>query len=145
METRPVYLALGSNLGDRKENIRRAVELLDERFQTPHARLSGLYETAADGFDGPAFINAAVRYDLSLEPLEILRICKSVESEMGRPQTGIELDARGRRVYHSRIIDVDVLLVGDEVVDTPELTLPHPRMKDREFVMVPLGEILGIS
>ena len=145
METRPVYLALGSNLGDRKENIRRAVELLDERFHTPHVRLSGLYETAADGFDGPDFINAAVRYDLSLEPLAILRICKSVESEMGRQQTGIELDAQGRRVYHSRIIDVDVLLIGDEVVDTTELTVPHPRMKDREFVMVPLGEILGIS
>ena len=145
MERRPVYLALGSNMGNREANIRRAVELLDERFQAPHARLSGLYETAADGFDGPDFINAAVRYDLSLGPLEILRICKSVESEMGRPQTGIMLDANGRRVYSSRIIDVDVLLVGDEVVHTPELTVPHPRMKDRDFVMVPLGEILGIS
>ena len=132
-------------MGNREANIRRAVELLDERFQAPHARLSGLYETAADGFDGPDFINAAVRYDLSLGPLEILRICKSVESEMGRPQTGIMLDANGRRVYSSRIIDVDVLLVGDEVVHTPELTVPHPRMKDRDFVMVPLGEILGIS
>ena len=145
VKIRPVYLALGSNLGDRKANIGRAVELLDERFRIPHVRLSGLHETSAEGFEGPDFINAAVRYDLSLEPLEILRICKSVESEMGRPQTGIELDAGGRRIYHSRIIDIDVLLVGDEIVDTPELKVPHPLMKDREFVMVPLGEILGIS
>ena len=145
MESRPVYLALGSNLGDRKANIGRAVELLDERFHSPHVRLSGLYETAADGFDGPDFINAAVRYDLDLEPLEILHVCQAVEIEMGRPQHGIELDTAGRRVYRSRIIDIDVLLIGDETVDTPELKVPHPSMKDRDFVMFPLGEILGIS
>ena len=141
---RPVYLSLGSNLGDRAANIARAVELLDERFQTPHARLSGLYETAADGFEGPDFLNAAVRYDLTLAPLDILRICKAVEEQMGRPQHGIELDGEGRRIYRSRLIDIDILLIGDEKVQTPELTVPHPRMKDREFVMVPLGEILGI-
>ena len=132
-------------MGNREANIRRAVELLDERFQAPHARLSGLYETAADGFDGPDFINAAVRYDLALEPLEILRICQAVELEMGRPKHGVELGPDGKRIYRSRIIDIDVLLIGDEVVDTPELKVPHPSMKDREFVMVPLGEILGIS
>ena len=141
---RPVYLALGSNLGDRAANIGRAVELLDSRFNTPHTRLSGLYESAADGFDGPDFINAAVRYDLDLEPLEILRACKAVETEMGRPQHGIETDEKGRRIYHSRIIDIDILLIGDEIVNTPELKVPHPLMKEREFVMVPLGEILGI-
>ena len=145
MEIRPVYLALGSNLGDRKENIRRAVELLDKRFASQHVRLSGLYETAADGFEGPDFINAAVRYDLTLEPLEILRVCQAVEVEMGSPKHGVELGPDGRRIYRSRIIDIDVLLIGDEVVDTPELKVPHPSMKDREFVMVPLGEILGIS
>lgn len=140
---RPVYLALGSNLGDRRENILEAVRRLDSRFGV-HIALSGLYESKADGFDGPDFINAAVRYDLSLEPLQILRACKDVEAEMGRPQKGIELDSEGRRIYHSRIIDIDVLLIGDETLDTPELKVPHPLMKDRDFVMVPLGEILGI-
>jgi len=143
VERRPVYLALGSNLGDRKQNILEAVRRLDSRFG-PHIALSGLFESQADGFVGPDFINAAVRYDLDLEPLQILRACKEVEVEMGRPQKGIELDPEGRRIYHSRIIDIDILLVGDETVDLPELKVPHPLMKERDFVMVPLGEILGI-
>ena len=141
---RPVYLALGSNLGDRRANIAKAVALIDSRFGA-HAALSGLYETKADGFDGPDFVNAAVRYDLDLEPMDILHQCQAVEIEMGRPAHGIELDEKGRRIYHSRIIDIDILLIGDEIIRTPELEVPHPRMKEREFVMVPLGEILGIS
>ncbi|MBO4469645.1 MAG: 2-amino-4-hydroxy-6-hydroxymethyldihydropteridine diphosphokinase [Bacteroidales bacterium] len=141
---RPVYLALGSNLGDRRANIAKAVALLDARFGA-HVALSSLYETKADGFDGPDFVNAAVRYDLDLEPMDILRQCLAVEIEMGRPAHGIELDEKGRRIYRSRIIDIDILLAGDETLRTPELEIPHPRMKEREFVMVPLGEILGIS
>ena len=144
MKLRPVYLALGSNLGDRRENILEAVRRLDLRFG-PHIKLSALHESKASGFDGPDFLNAAVRYDLDLEPLQILHFCKEIEEEMGRPEHGIELDREGRRIYHSRIIDIDILLIGDETVDTPELKVPHPLMKEREFVMVPLGEILGIS
>ena len=139
--TRPVYLALGSNLGDREENIRRAVALLDEFFGRPYTKISSLYENPAEGFDGPAFVNGAVRYDLDHSPLEILRICKKVERQVGRTREGIELDPQGARVYRSRLIDIDVLLVGDERVDTPELKVPHPRMKERAFVMGPLAEI----
>jgi 2-amino-4-hydroxy-6-hydroxymethyldihydropteridine diphosphokinase len=139
--TRPVYLALGSNLGDREENIRRAVALLDEFFGRPYTKISSLYENPAEGFDGPAFVNGAVRYDLDHSPLEILRICKKVERQAGRTREGIELDSEGARVYHSRVIDIDLLLCGDEKVDTPELKVPHPRMKEREFVMRPLAEI----
>lgn len=141
---REVYLALGSNLGDRGANIARAVELLDEIFG-PHLRLSSLYETKADGFEGPDFLNGAVCYETALEPLEILHACKRVEKAVGREREGAEYGSDGRRIYRSRIIDIDVLLVGDETLETPELTIPHPRMKEREFVMVPLGEILGIS
>lgn len=142
---RPVYLALGSNLGDRRENILKAVELLDNEFGH-HRRLSSFFENEAEGFVGPDFVNAAVCYETELDPHEILRICKQVERQMGRTEEGIELDAEGRRIYHSRIIDIDVLLVGDVTENTPELTIPHPRMKEREFVVVPLGEIFeGIS
>ena len=144
MERRPVYLALGSNLGDRRENILEAVRRLDSRFG-PYVSFSRLYESKASGFDGPDFLNAAVCYDLDLEPLQILRACQEVEIQMGRPRHGIETDGEGRRIYHSRIIDIDILLIGDETVDTPELKVPHPLMKERDFVMVPLGEILGIS
>lgn len=140
---RPVYLGLGSNLGDRRANILRAVALLDSHFG-PHAALSTMHETVAEGFEGPDFVNAAVRYDLDNEPLEILRICQAVEQEVGRPKHEMEFDENGHRVYRSRVIDIDILLIGDEILDTPELKVPHPMMKEREFVMVPLGEILGI-
>ena len=139
--TRPVYLALGSNLGDREENISRAVALMDEIFGRPYTKISSLVENPAAGFDGPDFVNGAVRYDLDLSPLEILRVCKKVERLVGRTREGIELDPEGARVYHSRVIDIDLLLCGDEKVDTPELKVPHPRMKEREFVMRPLAEI----
>lgn len=139
--TKPVYLALGSNLGDREENIRRAVSLMDEFFGCPYTKISSLVENPAAGFDGPDFVNGAVRYDLDLSPREILRICKKVERLVGRTREGVELDQQGARIYHSRLIDIDVLLVGDERVDTPALKVPHPRMKERAFVMGPLAEI----
>ena len=78
-----------------------------------------------------------------MEPLRILALCKDVETRLGREQTGIRLDAEGRRIYSSRPIDVDILLIGDEKIQTPELCVPHPRMKYREFVMLPLKEIIG--
>lgn len=139
--TKPVYLALGSNLGDREENIRRAVTLMDEFFGRPYTKISSLVENPAAGFDGPDFVNGVVRYDLDLSPREILSICKKVERLVGRTREGIELDPQGARIYHSRLIDIDVLLVGDERVDTPALKVPHPRMKERAFVMGPLAEI----
>lgn len=139
--TRPVYLALGSNLGDREENIHKAVALMDEFFGRPYTKISSLVENPAAGFDGPDFVNGAVRYDLDLPPREILRICKKVERLAGRTREGIELDPQGARVYRSRVIDIDVLLVGDEQVDNPTLKVPHPRMKERAFVMGPLAEI----
>ena len=143
MNTREIYLALGSNLGDRRKNILDAVSLLEEGFGSPCLRLSSLIETEAEGFEGPSFLNAAALWESSLEPLRILALCKDVETRLGREQTGIRLDAEGRRIYSSRPIDVDILLIGDEKIHTPELCVPHPRMKYREFVMLPLKEIIG--
>lgn len=141
--TEEVYLALGTNMGDRDANLKCALELLDAAFGVPHAALSSFYANPAQGFEGEDFLNAVVRYDLSLEPLRILDICKDVERQMGRVGGGIRYDSQGRRIYRSRVIDVDVLLIGDMRVDTPVLTVPHPRMEERDFVMIPLREIYG--
>lgn len=138
---RRVYLAFGSNLGDRRANILSAVELLDKYLGTSRERLSSLYETEAEGFDGPPFLNAAGLWTTKDDPHEILRICKLVERELGRENEGIHLDAEGRRIYRSRPVDIDILLIGDERIQTPTLTVPHPRMEEREFVMLPLREI----
>ncbi|MGM9791172.1 MAG: 2-amino-4-hydroxy-6-hydroxymethyldihydropteridine diphosphokinase [Candidatus Cryptobacteroides sp.] len=142
MRTRSVYLAFGSNLGDREKNIRDAVAMLDSSFGVSCKRLSRLIETKAEGFDGPAFLNAAAMWELNLEPLSILQICKETERRLGRTDEGIRLDSAGRRIYKNRLIDIDILLIGDEKVDTPVLQVPHPRMKEREFVLLPLKEIL---
>lgn len=141
--TEEVYLALGTNMGDRDANLKCALGLLDDAFGVPHAALSSFYANPAQGFEGEDFLNAVVRYDLSLEPLRILDICKDVERQMGRVGGGIRYDSQGRRIYRSRVIDVDVLLIGNMRVDTPVLTVPHPRMEERDFVMIPLREIYG--
>lgn len=141
--TKEVYLALGTNMGERSANLESAIGLLNEAFGLPYTALSSFYANPAQGFDGEDFLNAVVRYDLSLEPLRILEICKDVEHRMGRVGGGIRYDSQGRRIYHSRVIDVDVLLIGDMHIDTPVLTVPHPRMRERDFVMIPLREIYG--
>lgn len=157
--TERVYLALGSNLGDREANLDGAVRMLDTAFGTAHSALSSFYSNPASGFEGPDFLNAAVCYELDMESLaaegdetctsmidraglKILSICKEVERAMGRTGEGIVCDPSGKRIYHSRIIDIDVLLIGGHSISTPVLTVPHPRMDSRPFVLVPLGEIL---
>lgn len=142
MMTRKVYLAFGSNLGDRAKNIRDAVAMLDIAFGVPNSRISSLVETQADGFVGPPFLNAAGLWNLDMEPLRILQICKETERRLGRTDEGIRLDDAGNRIYRDRTIDIDILMIGDERVDTPVLQVPHPRMKEREFVMLPLREII---
>ena len=143
MKSRSVYLAFGSNLGDREKNIREAVALLDNAFGVPCKRLSSLIETQAEGFEGPPFLNAAGVWDLDLEPFRILQLCKETERRLGRTDEGIRLDISGRRIYRNRTIDIDILLIGDERLDTPVLQVPHPRMREREFVMLPLKEIFS--
>lgn len=138
-----VYLALGTNMGDRSANLKCALGLLDDAFGVPYTALSSFYANPAQGFEGEDFLNAVVRYDLDIEPLRILDICKDVERQMGRIGGGIRYDSQGSRIYRSRVIDVDVLLIGDLHIDTQVLTVPHPRMEERDFVMIPLREIYG--
>lgn len=138
----PLYLSLGSNLGDKTANIRTAVSLLQARLGTPPAALSSLMETEPWGYESPnSFLNACVRFDLEGDATParargLLRSCKAIEKKMGRVQR-----APGEG-YKDRIIDIDILLFGDLKMQTPSLTIPHPLMQERDFVMRPLQEVL---
>ena len=140
MKQQDVYFSLGSNLGDRQARIEEALRRLDKALGRPYEALSSIIETPAWGFDGPPFLNCVVRYRSARRPETLLHICKRIERAMGR-RGAPEYGADGRRIYRDRPIDIDILLVGDLSVDTPELTIPHPLMREREFVMRPLAEI----
>lgn len=132
-----VYFSLGSNLGDRKHNIRHAVELIGERIGAV-GRVSSLYETEPWGFSSDnMFVNAAVCVSTSLAPHAVLEATQAIEREMGRKIKSVN----GQ--YHDRIIDIDILLYDDIEIDEPDLKIPHPLMHERDFVMKPLREILG--
>lgn len=141
MKPVPVYFSLGSNRGDRQAQIGEALRRLDKAVGRPYEACSSVIETRAWGFDGPDFLNCVVRYRTARQPQTLLRICKRIERAMGRREAP-EYDAEGRRIYRDRPIDIDILLYGDRTVDTPELKIPHPLMREREFVMRPLAEIL---
>ncbi len=149
MEKVDLYLSLGSNQGDRAMNIENALSLLNIELKTPYKAVSSLIETEPWGFDSSEkFLNAAVHYELMLpsgynpeaEGLMILEICKDIERRLGRTG-GPEYDKDGNRIYHSRPIDIDILLFGDNKIDCAELTVPHKLMYERDFVMIPLNEI----
>jgi 2-amino-4-hydroxy-6-hydroxymethyldihydropteridine diphosphokinase len=126
-----VYLALGSNLGDRARNLRRALDALAPDLGVE--AVSRCYETEpAYVLDQPRFYNLACRAQTDLTPLALLRRVKALESELGR--------APGQR-YGPRLVDIDILLFDEVVLHLPELTLPHPRLFERAFVLVPLNEI----
>jgi len=128
------YLGLGSNVGDRLDNLRGAVDLL-ERHGVRVEAASGVYETEPVGeiLDQPDFLNAVVRVRTDLEALALLDVCKAVESERGRT-------AGGPR-HAPRTIDVDLLLLGDRELAGERLTLPHREVTRRRFVLVPLLEL----
>ena len=126
------YIALGSNLGDKEENLRRALELLDERG-VEVVKVSTFICTEPYGVtDQPQFLNAVCQVRTSLEPLALLHTLLGIEQEMGRVRL---------RHWGERNIDLDLLLYEDVVMDTPELKLPHPDMQNRDFVLLPLFEI----
>ncbi len=130
-----VYFSLGTNLGDKRQNLCLAVDYIQKRIGRI-VSLSAFYHTSPWGFTSDNFfLNAAVHVDSLLSPLEILEISKHIEYEMGR----IHKSENG--VYTDRVIDIDLLLCDDLILDTPILKLPHPLMHERRFVMEPLAEI----
>lgn len=128
-----VYLSLGTNIGDREANLKLAVKLLTDMPSMNVRDVSSIYETAPVGFlNQAAFLNIAVRLTTTLHATEMLSACQQIESELGRVR-----DIR----WGPRIIDLDILLYNHENIETESLIVPHERMFERAFVLVPLLEI----
>jgi 2-amino-4-hydroxy-6-hydroxymethyldihydropteridine diphosphokinase len=127
-----IYLSLGSNVGDRAQNLKAAIAALPDAGVSVR-RVSALYETEpVDYLEQAWFLNCAVEGETELPAFELLRRLRAIESRMGSRK----LIAKG-----PRLIDIDILAYGQETIDTPELQVPHPRMTLRRFVLVPLAEI----
>jgi len=132
------YLGLGSNLGDKKENIDQAIRQISRKTGEV-LQQSSYYTSKPQGFKSENdFINVVVLIETDLEPLELLHQLQEIEKEMGRTYKSVDA------MYADRIIDIDILLYEDIVLDLPELKIPHPLMKERDFVMKPLNQILGL-
>lgn len=135
-----LYIGLGTNLGDKEENLRAAVQKIEEQIGKT-VSLSAFYITAPWGFRSDnSFLNAAVCIDTDLSPLEVLQKTQEIERELGRKHKS----AGG--VYSDRLIDIDLLMYDDLILSTTspegaELNLPHPLMAERDFVMKPMAEI----
>ena len=135
-----VYVGLGTNLGDKEQNLKVAVQKIEEQIGKV-VSLSAFYITAPWGFTSEnSFLNAAACVETKLSPLEVLQETQMIEKELGRTQKSVN------RLYSDRLIDIDLLLYEDLVLSVisasgVELTLPHPLMTERDFVMKPLAEI----
>lgn len=128
-----VYLSLGSNIGDKKVYLEEAIEKIGKIDKTEVISISSFYITKPWGKINQAdFINIVIKIITSLTPLDLLESLQNIEMNMGRQDNGR---------WGPRIIDIDILLYGDEVIHTEELTIPHLHMKERLFVLVPLQEI----
>ena len=134
MAASEAYIALGANLGDRERNIRDAVARLKATPGIEEVTVSSLLENPAVGgpTGSPAFLNSAAVVRTTLSPQDLLRRMLEIERDMGRSR---------RQRWEPRPIDLDLILYGDRVIDTPELKVPHPRMHERLFVLQPLAEI----
>lgn len=131
-----VYLSLGTNLGNRKRNIREAIEKIGEQIGVIDCQ-SALYETKPWGYSSPNdFINSCVLVLTTMAPRQVLEATQRIEREMGRTLKSVDGE------YHDRIIDIDILMIDDLVINEPDLHVPHPLMEERDFVMIPLKEIL---
>ena len=132
MANHTVYLSLGSNLGDRAGNLRAAIAALSG-VGVRVAKVSSIYETEpVDYLEQPWFLNCAVEAETALAPLDLLHALRGIEAQLGSQKEF----AKG-----PRLLDMDILLYGDETIELPELQIPHPRMLQRNFVLAPLAEI----
>lgn len=131
-----IYLGLGSNIGNRKRNMRDAIQYLESIVGTL-VRQSDLFETEPWGFDSPnLFINMCVCMETPLSPRQLLEATQSIEKEMGRTSKSEAGE------YADRIIDIDILIYDDLKINDGDLVIPHPLMHERDFVMIPLRQIL---
>jgi 2-amino-4-hydroxy-6-hydroxymethyldihydropteridine diphosphokinase len=127
-----VYILLGSNLGNRKEILGKAIELINDKIDVILSQ-SKDYETKPWGVtDQPDFLNLAVALHTHLKPLEILEQTQSIENQLGRVR---------KEKWGARLIDIDIMFYGDEIIDEPNLKIPHPLMQERDFALIPLAEI----
>ncbi|MBR6423201.1 MAG: 2-amino-4-hydroxy-6-hydroxymethyldihydropteridine diphosphokinase [Bacteroidales bacterium] len=131
---------LGSNLGDREWNLEQALALLAEALKVDML-CSRVLETAAVGFDGPAFLNQAVCFESDIAPEALLDLCQDIEVRLGRPRHEAEYDAAGRRIFHDRTMDIDILKFNDLEIHTDRLDLPHPQLWERPYVQELLNDI----
>jgi len=132
-----VFLGLGSNLGDRGENLNHAIEKIEEQIGEVKA-ISAFYQTEPVGFKSDnQFLNAVCEVRTKMSPKDLLRTTKVIEKELGR--TGKSHNG----IYHDRKIDIDLLLFDNEVYTDEDLVLPHPHLHERSFVLTPLAEIAG--
>ena len=135
MNSHKVYLGLGSNLGDGRKNLERAIRLIDDRVGQV-TRQSSFIETEPWGFESPnKFTNAVILCETTKTPREVLMLTQQIERDMGRRKKSVSGG------YADRPIDIDILLYDDLTIDEPDLKIPHPLMHERDFVMTPLKEI----
>lgn len=135
MNSHKVYLGLGSNLGDCRKNLERAIRLIGDRVGQV-TRQSSFIETEPWGFESPhKFMNAVILCETTRSPREVLLLTQQIERDMGRMKKSVSGG------YADRAIDIDILLYDDVTIDEPDLKIPHPLMHQRDFVMRPLNEI----
>ena len=135
LNTHTVYLGLGTNLGDKETNLRMAVEDIGKRVGEITS-LSAFHASEPWGFESEnSFLNAVCCVSTELTPIEVLNITQEIERELGRSKKSVN------GIYSDRMIDIDILLYDDLHIQTPELTIPHPLMRERDFVIIPLREI----
>ncbi len=126
-----VYLSFGSNMGNRQGNLNKALEILSQRVKL--GQISSIYDTEPVGnADQPRFLNLVCQIDTRLAPMELLSLTKGIESKLGR---------KLGEPNSPRPIDIDILFYGDQVLESPKLVIPHPRLEERAFVLIPLSEI----
>ncbi len=134
MKSSVVYLSLGSNIGDRESNLAQATMALSINFEISDIISSSYYETEPlYNEDQPDFLNTVVRFSTTLKPFDVLDIVQKVERMLGRPEK--------REKNQPRLIDIDILFHGDAVIETEELSLPHPMVSLRKFILIPFAEV----
>lgn len=137
------FIGIGTNKGDRKNNINYALKLLSSHSEIRILKVSDfLKNPPQEGIKSGYFLNGAIKLATTLSPLDLLKLCKNIERQLGRRQ---RIEARGKkqeaRIKKPRTIDLDILLYGSEIINSSKLTIPHPRLHKRYFVLIPLMEI----